>query len=317
MSSGLFSEIKNNPWVLALVILFHIGLVILLSINLADDEKPPMPTAQKHKIIDAVVVDATKYDEREKQKKLDIDRKAAEKKRQKELERKKALEKKRLAEEKKKQQQKLVAQKKAEEKKVAEKKQQQAKEKQRELEKKKLAAAKKKEQERLAKEKLAAEKKAREQKAKEKKEREQKEKERLEAEKKRKEEEERQRRAEEKAEFERALLEEERREEEAKRQAERAARLQTQRSQYIMQIAQQVENNWLRPATNIEGQSCDVIVTQTMTGDVIDVRLQSCTSDNAFQRSVERAVRKASPLPLPPNPDVFDREIYFTFKPRK
>jgi hypothetical protein len=31
---------------------------------------------------------------------------------------------------------------------------------------------------------------------------------------------------------------------------------------------------------------------------------------------VERAVRKASPLPLPPNPDVFDREIYFTFKPR-
>ena len=59
-----------------------------------------------------------------------------------------------------------------------------------------------------------------------------------------------------------------------------------------------------------------MIVTQTMMGDVIDVRLQSCSSDNAFQRSVERAVRKASPLPLPPNPDVFDREINFTFKPR-
>ena len=83
-----------------------------------------------------------------------------------------------------------------------------------------------------------------------------------------------------------------------------------------MQIQQKVENNWLRPITNIEGQSCDVIVTQTMAGDVIDVRLQSCTSDNAFQRSVERAVRKASPLPLSPNPDVYDREIYFTFKPR-
>jgi colicin import membrane protein len=81
-------------------------------------------------------------------------------------------------------------------------------------------------------------------------------------------------------------------------------------------IAQKVENNWLRPVTNTEGESCDVIVTQTMTGEVLDVRLKSCTSDNAFQRSVERAVRKASPLPLPPNPDVFDREIYFTFKPR-
>ena len=53
-----------------------------------------------------------------------------------------------------------------------------------------------------------------------------------------------------------------------------------------------------------------------MKGDVIDVRLQSCTGDTAFQRSVERAVRKAEPLPLAPNPDVYDREIYFTFKPR-
>ena len=83
-----------------------------------------------------------------------------------------------------------------------------------------------------------------------------------------------------------------------------------------MQIAQKVENNWLRPATTSEEQSCEVIVTQTMMGDVIDVQLQSCTSDNAFQRSVERAVRKASPLPLPPDPELFDRKIYFKFKPR-
>ncbi len=88
------------------------------------------------------------------------------------------------------------------------------------------------------------------------------------------------------------------------------------REKYIMQIAQKVENNWLRPVASSEGQSCDVIVTQTMMGDVIDVRLQSCTSDNAFQRSVERAVRKASPLPVPPDPELFDREIYFKFKPR-
>ena len=113
---------------------------------------------------------------------------------------------------------------------------------------------------------------------------------------------------EEKAEFERALLEEERREEEAPKQ--------TQHQRYIMLIAQRVENNWLRPATTSEEQSCEVIVTQTMMGDVIDVQLQSCTSDKAFQRSVERAVRKASPLPLPPDPELFDREIYFKFKPR-
>ena len=104
--------------------------------------------------------------------------------------------------------------------------------------------------------------------------------------------------------------------EEARAQAARGAGLLTPRQQYIMLIAQRVENNWLRPATTSEEQSCEVIVTQTMMGDVIDVQLQSCTSDKAFQRSVERAVRKASPLPLPPDPELFDREIYFKFKPR-
>ena len=290
-SSGLFSELKKHPWIMVFVVLLHVGLVVLLSINLSNDEKPPVPMAQKHNIINAVAVDAKKYDEREKQQKL-----AAEKK----IEDKKSAEKKRLAEKKK----------------AAEKKRQQEADKKLAIAKKKeaekkLAIAQKKEADKKAKEK-----KEKEQKALEKKEKERKEQERLEAEKKRKIEEEKQRRADEKAEFERALLEEERREEEAKKQAERTARLQTQRQQYIMLIAQKVENNWLRPVSNVEGQSCDVIVTQTMMGDVIDVRLQSCTNDNAFQRSVERAVRKASPLPSPPNPDVFDREIYFTFKPR-
>ena len=120
----------------------------------------------------------------------------------------------------------------------------------------------------------------------------------------------------EKAEFDRALLEEERRVEEAKKQAARAARLQTQRQQYIMQITQQVNNSWLRPVNTTAGQSCEVIVRQTMSGDVIDVQLQACTSDDAFKRSVERAVRKASPLPLPPDPELFDREIHFKFNPR-
>ena len=170
--------------------------------------------------------------------------------------------------------------------------------------------AEKKEKERLAREKKEKERLAKEKAAKEKKARELKEKQRLEAERKRKEEEERQRRAEEKAEMERAMFEEE----QARIQAARAARLQTLLQQYIMQIDRAVESNWLRPATTSEEQSCEVIVTQTMSGDVIDVQLQSCTSDNAFQRSVERAVRKASPLPLPPDPELFDRKIQFTFK---
>ena len=307
---GLLSEIKNNPKVLAAVIVFHLVLVVLLSISLFKDNKPVAPAAKKHNIIDAVVVDAKQYDEREKQKKL-----AAQKKRDEEKRRKEA-------------QKKLKQQQELEKKKQAEARRKKELERKKAAEKKKQLALKKKKEEEL-KRKKAAEKKAREKKLREQKALEEKkrleaerrkklEQQRLEAERKRLEEEERKRRAEEKAEIERALLEEERMREQARKAAERAARLQTQREQYIMDIAQDVENNWLRPATNVEGQSCDVIVTQAMSGDVIDVRLQSCSSssDNAFKRSVERAVRTASPLPKAPNPDVFEREIYFTFKPR-
>jgi membrane protein involved in colicin uptake len=76
MRAGLFSEIKNNPWALALVIAIHIVLIVLLSINLYSDKKPPMPIAQQHNIIDAVAVDAKLYDDKEKQKKLDADKAA-------------------------------------------------------------------------------------------------------------------------------------------------------------------------------------------------------------------------------------------------
>ncbi len=302
-SSGLFAELKNHPWVLLLVILLHLGGLLLLGLNLSN-KAPPMPMAQKHNIINAVVIDGKQFDERVKQKEL-----AA----QKIIEDKKAAEEKRLAENKR----------------IEEKKQQA-------VEKKKLAIAKEKEQDRRQKEQLAKEKKAKdeqrkaklveEKRVKEKQAREKQEREQQEAKKRAEEkrlaeeqrlvEEQRKRRAEEKAEFQRALLEEEQRVEAAQRLVARTARLNTQRQQYIMMIAQKVENSWLRPVTAYAGQSCEVIVTQTMAGDVIDVQVQSCTSDNVFQRSVERAVRSASPLPLPPDPELFERKIYFKFKPR-
>ena len=308
--SSLFAELKKHPWILAVVILAHIGLAILLSINMSHDDKPPMPAAKKHDIIDAVAVDARLYDDRKKQKELEEKRKRdqvlAEKKRQQELARKKALEKKSL--EKKRLEEKKQAEKKLAEKKLAERKRQEQlkREKERVEKEKQLALARKKEQEkkeRLERERLEKERVEKERLAK------------LEAERKRKEEEAR-RRAEEKAELERAVLEEEQRREAAARQAERAARLQTMREQYIIAIAQHVESYWRRPVGNVAGQSCEVMVTQLPSGDVVDVRVQSCNSDSNFQQSVERAVLRASPLPTPRDPELFERQIYFKFKPR-
>ena len=127
---------------------------------------------------------------------------------------------------------------------------------------------------------------------------------------------EKKRRKDEAAELQRKLADEERMEAEARQAKEKNSKLQSLRSQYVRLIEQKVERNWLRPVTSTSSMSCEVIVTQTSLGDVMDVSLKKCANDLAFQRSIERAVRKASPLPPPPSPEVFDREIHFTFKPR-
>lgn len=97
--------------------------------------------------------------------------------------------------------------------------------------------------------------------------------------------------------------------------AERNRRLSTLRGQYERAIAQKVERNWPRPATALPGWSCKVRVTQIPGGEVVGVEAVSCSGDAVFKRSVESAVYRASPLPAPPDPALFDREILFTFKP--
>jgi colicin import membrane protein len=41
----------------------------------------------------------------------------------------------------------------------------------------------------------------------------------------------------------------------------------------------------------------------------------SCNGDAVVVRSIEAAVRKASPLPRPPNPLLFDADLVFEFTP--
>lgn len=96
--------------------------------------------------------------------------------------------------------------------------------------------------------------------------------------------------------------------------ARQQARLNTAQSQYVADISNKVQRNWLRPSGS-RGSYCRVLIRQIPGGEVVDVRLSDCDGDVAFQRSVEAAVRKASPLPAPPVPEVFEREIEFIFEP--
>ena len=105
-----------------------------------------------------------------------------------------------------------------------------------------------------------------------------------------------------------------RREAAARARAAEEARIASARERYIDAIKSQVSRQWRKPGSVAPGSSCRVVVSQLPDGEIIDVQMQSCSSDDgAFRRSVEAAVRRASPLPLPPDRRVFERDIQFTF----
>jgi colicin import membrane protein len=60
---------------------------------------------------------------------------------------------------------------------------------------------------------------------------------------------------------------------------------------------------------------CEVRVTQVATGVVTVVQVTKCNGDETVRQSVENAVYGASPLPLPADPDLFERSFTITFRP--
>jgi colicin import membrane protein len=88
-------------------------------------------------------------------------------------------------------------------------------------------------------------------------------------------------------------------------------------AEYLAMIGDRVERNWVQPASARPGVECVVHVTQIPGGEVVNVRVGVCNGDAAVVRSIEAAVFSASPLPLPTDPSLFDRNLRFTFKPEE
>ena len=116
----------------------------------------------------------------------------------------------------------------------------------------------------------------------------------------------------------------------AKAKAERAAReaalvaqLQAEQDAVaqrsaIAAIKQKIERNWLRPpGTAGRGLRCDVKVRLGGSGSVLLVQIVRSSGNGAFDRSVETAVYKADPLPIPTTDRLRStfREITFEFNP--
>lgn len=80
-------------------------------------------------------------------------------------------------------------------------------------------------------------------------------------------------------------------------------------------IQAKITHAWLRPPTAKAGINCILNVTQVPGGEVTQVSIGACNGDQAVRDSIEAAVYRASPLPPPPDPALFQRNLEITFKP--
>lgn len=84
---------------------------------------------------------------------------------------------------------------------------------------------------------------------------------------------------------------------------------------YAQDIADRVERAWNRPPTAKPGLECTIYVTQVPGGAVTGAKVGECNGDEAVRQSIVSAVFRASPLPAPPDPSLFERNLTMVFAP--
>ncbi len=103
-----------------------------------------------------------------------------------------------------------------------------------------------------------------------------------------------------------------------KQQGERDAAKQRARTHdiqaYKAMIRAKIQGN-INRSPNIDGGQATFKVTQLPSGDVLDVKLQKSSGNPAFDEAVERAIRRSAPLPKPPDPELFQRDLILQFRP--
>lgn len=122
-------------------------------------------------------------------------------------------------------------------------------------------------------------------------------------------------RAEREAALQRALTEELAAAEAAEARRVAAARAASLSAQWAAAIQARVQRAWIRPPSAQAGLDCRVAVIQAAGGTVIRAEVKECNGDEAVRQSLEAAVFRASPLPPPPEPSLFERNIELRFRP--
>jgi colicin import membrane protein len=82
-------------------------------------------------------------------------------------------------------------------------------------------------------------------------------------------------------------------------------------------IQARIQRNWIRPASARPGLRCTVNVQQIPGGEVVGASIASCNGDDAVRQSIVSAVLRSSPLPAPPDPALFERNLVIEFVPEE
>ena len=101
-------------------------------------------------------------------------------------------------------------------------------------------------------------------------------------------------------------------------QATADARAQSEVERYKGFIGQKVRQNWINPLGATKGLKCVLEIRVVVPGgEVLGVRIINSSGNDVFDRSVQNAVYKASPLPVPNDSALFDdfRDLKFVFNP--
>ena len=89
------------------------------------------------------------------------------------------------------------------------------------------------------------------------------------------------------------------------------------RDRYEASLRNRITSAWIKPSSARVGIDCLVEVTQVPGGQVTNARVTQCNGDAAVRQSIENAVYRASPLPDPPDPALFQRNFAFRFIPNE
>ncbi len=89
--------------------------------------------------------------------------------------------------------------------------------------------------------------------------------------------------------------------------------------EYVGKIIAKIRRNIVLPPDVADDAKAEFDVTLLPGGEVLNVRLTMKSGSQAYDSAVERAIWKASPLPVPSDPDLFSRKfrnLHLKFRPK-